>query len=151
MTTAPILTRRAALAATLALLGACALPPPSPPATIIPGYEFALGANRNDIEAVLGDPIAGPFLDRLSGLSEAVYAFAFNGFTADTRLADGTIRSEVTDRMHLFFDSRGKLVKMTHRPNPYYHSLTDMPVHRVKVAPRLRARDGTVGPANIAR
>lgn len=141
----------AAWGAALLLLTGCALPPPTPSATIIPGYEFSIGANRSDIEAVLGFPEAGPRMDRLTNLIEMVYAFPFDGFTVDTRMSDGTVRSEVANRVYLFFDSRGRLVKMTNRPDRNYHAFTDTPVDRVKVAPRIRTLDGSVSPANVAR
>lgn len=142
---------RSGLAGLALLAGACALPPPSAPATVIPSFSFALGANLSDIVATLGPPTQAPRLDRYSNLTQAAYTFPFPAVTVDTRLADGTVRSEVVDRLTLFFDADSRLVKMTPRPNPYYAVLTDLPVHRATVAPRMLARDGSIGPASIAR
>lgn len=131
-------------------LGGCMMPP-APPATIIPAFEFSIGANYNDIAGVLGNPQRGPLFDRYSNLTEVVYVFPFRAVTADTRLKDGTVRSEVTDRIHLFFNEHKRLVQMTHRPNPYYPALIDMPVHRVTVSPRMVGRDGIVSPTNAVQ
>jgi len=142
---------RLMLALAAVTVSGCSLPPPSPSATIIPGYEFMIGTNRNDIESVLGYPNAGLRMDRLTNLVEAVYSLPFDGFTVDTRLPDGTMRSETADRIFLFYDSRGRLVSMTHRPDRNYPVFTTMPVDRVRVAPRIQTSDGMLLPAPQAR
>jgi len=144
--------RRALLLGAPALaLAACVPTPATPPYTILPGYEFAIGANLADIVAVIGPPRRGPIRERWSNLDQSVWSWPFPALTVETSLKDGSVRSEETTTIHVFTNAAGRVVSMTHRPDPYYPTHTDAPVTRVRVAPRARFADGTIGALEIAR
>lgn len=144
--------RRLLLLGVLApVLTACVQTPATPRYVISPGYEFAVGANLVDIVAVIGPPKRGPIRDRWSNLDESVWSWSFPALTVETSLKDGTIRAEETTSIHVFTNASGRVVSMTHRPDPYYPTRTDVPVNRVRVAPRARFADGVIGPVEVAR
>lgn len=128
------------------LAAACAVQNAPVPANIQPGYTFALGASYNDVLGMLGHPQSGPRLERYSNLTEVVYSYPFKAIKAETRFPDGTVRVELVDFIHLFFDQKGLLKRMGHRVNQYYTSFTDMPVDRITIAPRSVDSLGQVRP-----
>lgn len=138
---------RAALTATVLLLAACA-PPARPPVhgLVLPTYVFPLGASKEDVLGMLGHPPAGPRFDRYSNLTEIVYRFPFPVIQAETRLPDGTTRVEMADTVHFFFNRKNLLERMALRPNPYYPSIAEHPVHKVTVLPRLVDLEGRLRP-----
>lgn len=137
---------RAALLAAL-LLGACT-PPARPPVhgLVLPTYVFPLGATKEDVLGMLGHPPTGPRFDRYSHLTEIVYRFPFPAIQAETRLPDGTTRVEMADTVHFFFNRKNLLERMALRPNPYYPSFAEHPVHKVTVLPRLVDTEGRLRP-----
>lgn len=144
--------RRALLIGVAALLpAACVRTPATPRYVILPGYEFAIGANLADIVAVIGPPRRGPIRERWSDLDLSLWTWPFPALTVETSLKDGSVRSEETATIQVLSNAAGRVVSMTHRPDPYYPTHTDAPVTRVRVAPRARFADGTIGAIEIAR
>lgn len=125
--------------------------PATPPYTILPGYEFAVGSNIADVVAVIGPPARGPIHDRWSDLDLSVWTWSFPVLTVETALRDGSVRSETTSTIYIFANRAGRVARMTHRPDRYYPTSTDVPVTRVRVAPRARFADGTLGALEVAR
>jgi hypothetical protein len=143
----------AVVAAMVALAGCLQVVPPEQRGertTIEPSYIFTLGAHQNDILAQLGEPELGPRFDRLTQLVEVVYAFPFPAIQAETHFANGITRSEMVDRIHLFFDRNRVLVRMASRTNRWYSSVVEQAVQRVTVLPRLIHQDGTIVPVQPA-
>jgi hypothetical protein len=140
----------AALAVVAGLAGACAIAPPTLPGVIAPAYVFPVGASQNDVLAMLGTPAKGPIFDRYSGLTELVYSFPFPAIRTETRFPDGTVRVETVDRIHMFFDRKNRLERMSHRTNRYYPSITELPVQRITVLPRRIDPDGRMHPVTAA-
>lgn len=126
------------LAAALATsLTACA--PANDVAPLIdakPAVSFPLGAQRDDVLGLLGPPARGPRVDAYSELVEYVYLYPFPAVSAETKLAKGQIRTEVADRLHLFFDRGGVLRRMGTRVDPYYPSFIAAPADKVTIAAR---------------
>lgn len=134
--------RGALVALGLGLLAGC-VPTPPPQAAIEPAYVFSLGVAYADVVAMLGPPDSPPRYDRYSDTSEAVYRFPFDAVEVDSRFPNGAVRREHTNHIHMFFDRAGALVQLAIRPNRYYPSMTDFPVQRVTIAPRLVRRTGS--------
>jgi len=140
---------RMAAVAMAAAAGGCSLPPPEPPPVavrIVPAYAFALNARYDDIRAMLGHPNPGPRFDRYSRLTVVTYRYPFRAIQAETRFPNGTVRSELVSSIHLYFDDKGTLLRMSYDPNPYYPSFIGTPVDRITVLPRMVYSDGRVTP-----
>lgn len=141
----------AAMAAAVLITTACTTTGAPPlTGTVEPSYVFALGANKSDVLAMLGTPQVGPRFDRYSNLSEVVYAFPFRAVKAESRLRDGTIRVELVDTIHFFFNQKNLVERMAFRTDRYYPSFTDFPVHKATILPRLVDHQGRIRPVAVA-
>lgn len=107
------------------------------PATTIP-----LGAQRDDVLALLGPATRGPITDAYSELVEYIYIYPFPAVSAETKLARGQMRTEIADRLYLFFDRGGVLRRMGTRVDPHYHSFVTAPADRATIAARAIDVDG---------
>lgn len=101
-----------------------------------PAVSVPLGAQRDDILALLGPATRGPITDAYSELIEYIYIYPFPAVSAETKLAKGQIRTEITDRLYLFFDRGGVLRRMGARVDPHYHSFVTAPADRATIAAR---------------
>lgn len=123
----------------LAVMVTACQPPPSmiksvAPSTVIePAYAFSLGAHLRDVRGALGPPRRGPIYDRFSDTLEVVYSFDRAIVAAETRLPNGVVRTEMVDRVHMFFDANEVLVRMAHEPDRNYAWFSSLPLHRITV------------------
>ncbi|MBI1320933.1 MAG: hypothetical protein GC168_18560 [Candidatus Hydrogenedens sp.] len=116
-------------------------PPPTTAAIVAePTYVFNLGVHYDDVVAMLGPAGRGSRFDRYSNSRELVYAYGFPAFEAETLMPDGTVRKEMTDHIHLFFNFDGVLIKMVAKGNRFYSYVSEMPIHRITVLPRVTRR-----------
>lgn len=126
-------------AAVLATCAAAACAPANNMAPLLdakPAVTIPLGAQRDDVLALLGPPTRGPRVDAYSELIEYAYVFPFPAVSAESKLAKGQTRTETADRLHLFFDRGGVLRRMGTRVDPYYPSFIAAPADSVTVAAR---------------
>ena len=110
------------------LLAACV--PASNVTAIIdtkPAVTIPLGAQRDDVLALLGPATRGPRVDAYSELVEYSYVYQFPAVSAQSKLANGQARTEVASKLYLFFDRSGVLRRMGTRVDPYYHSFVTAP------------------------
>lgn len=107
-----------------------------------PAVSIPLGAQRDDVLALLGPPAKGPRVDTYSELVEYTYIYPFPAVSAESKLAKGQVRTEAADRLHLFFDRGGVLRRMGTRVNPYYPSFVTAPADKVTISARAIDIDG---------
>ncbi|CAK0766487.1 hypothetical protein WCLP8_3940019 [uncultured Gammaproteobacteria bacterium] len=106
-------------------------------AVVEPSYVFALGVQYNDVTSMLGQPAIGPRFNAYSNTREIVYIFPSPVVQVETQLPNGVTRSELVDRVHMFFDFNNLLVKMVYRGDHNYGYITDMPIQRITILPRV--------------
>jgi hypothetical protein len=112
--------------------------------TIEPSYVFALGVLRSDVEAMLGLPEQPARYEPLSRQVELDYVYPFPAIQAETHFPNGVTRSEMVDRIAMFFDGHGILVRMASRTNRWYSTVIEQPVQRITVLPRLIHANGVI-------
>ena len=127
----------AATALAGAALAAC-VPVNNVPAIIDtkPAVTIPLGAQRDDVLALLGPATRGPRVDAYSELVEYIYIYPFPAVSAEAKVARGKARTEIADRLYLFFDRGGTLRRMGTRVDHYYHSFVTAPADSVTIAAR---------------
>jgi hypothetical protein len=120
-----------------AVLAAC-VPVNNVPAIVDtkPAVTIPLGAQRDDVLALLGPATRGPRVDAYSELVEYIYVYPFPAVSAQSKVARGQARTEVADRLYLFFDRGGVLRRMGTRVDHYYHSFVTAPADSVTIAAR---------------
>ncbi|CAK0771038.1 hypothetical protein CCP2SC5_520008 [Azospirillaceae bacterium] len=109
----------------------------TPVAIIEPSYVFTLGAHQADVVAMLGPPSRGPRFDRYSQTNELIYSYPYPIIQAESVFPNHATRNEMVKNIHMFFDRNQILVQMAYNINYYYPSITNMPVHRITVLPRV--------------
>jgi len=127
-----------ALAAAMLVTAACrpdgtpgqALRPPPPPP---PPIEIALGATYQEVVAALGPPLRGPLFDRYSNTREITYTYPVAVILAERRLSKNETRTEPVDRIHMFFDSGNRLVRMASVTDPYYSWFSSALVNKITI------------------
>jgi len=102
-----------------------------------PAYIVTVGVRYEDVLGMLGQPAAGPFFDRYAKAWSVVYEYPVPAIETEIEVPGGSVRTEMVKQIRLFYDLQGIVIKLVSHPDRYYPFLTNTPVRRFMVVPRV--------------